>query len=40
MMAHVRFGPTEPRAEEMLEQYLAAMPEDVRELALGEEGAA
>ena len=40
MMAHVRFGPNEPRAEEMLEQYLAQMPEDVRALALGEEGAA
>ena len=40
MMARVRFGPNEPRAEEMLEQYLAAMPEDVRALALGEEGAA
>lgn len=40
MMARVRFGPTEPRAEEMLEQYLAAMPEDVRALALGEERAA
>ena len=40
MMDHVRFGPNEPHAEEMLEQYLAQMPEDVRALALGEEGAA
>ena len=40
MLAHVRFGPNKPRAEEMLEQYLAQMPEDVRALALGEEGAA
>jgi len=40
MISHVRFGPNEPRAEEMLEQYLAQMPEDVRALALGEEGAA
>ena len=40
MLAHVRFGPSEPHAEEMLEQYLAQMPEDVRALALGEEGAA
>ena len=40
MLADVRFGPNKPRAEEMLEQYLAQMPEDVRALALGEEGAA
>ena len=37
MLAHVRFGPNKPRAEEMLEQYLAQI---VRALALGEEGAA
>ena len=38
--AHVRFDRNKLRAEEMLEQYLAQMPEDVRALALGEEGAA
>jgi hypothetical protein len=40
MLADVRFGPNKPRAEETLEQYLVQMPEDVRALALGEEGAA
>ena len=40
MLADVRFGPNKPRAEEMLEQYFAQMPEDVRALTLGEEGAA
>jgi hypothetical protein len=39
-LQHQWFGPNKPRAEETLEQYLVQMPEDVRALALGEEGAA
>jgi hypothetical protein len=40
MVAYARFGPEKPRAEEMLEEYLDAMPEDIRALMRGDPGAA